>query len=143
MTRSGCNLSFYGAQESLGRRLSWFGASKMTPSGSRVVQLQHKTAFKTNCEPCLLFGIFYALLSSDTTATPQGFDMALLWVPRGLVALASAVVEGTLTECGPINGVLYTGNSSDFEDLHGQLLFTSTPHPRRRPELESSEYLLY
>ena len=27
----------------------------------------------------------------------------LLWVPRGHVALASAVLEGILTECGPIN----------------------------------------
>ena len=28
--------------------------------------------------------------------------MSLLWVPRGHVTLASAVLEGTLTECGPI-----------------------------------------
>ena len=111
----------------------------MTPSGSRVVQLQHKIVFKTNYEPCLLYGIFNARLSSDTTATPQGFDTSQLWVPRGHVALASAVLEGILTECGPINGFLCTGNSSEFEDLHGQLLSTSTPHPRRRPELEPPE----
>ena len=28
-------------------------------------------------------------------------------------------------------------NSSEFEDLHDQHLFTSTPHPRRGPELQS------
>ena len=67
--------------------------------------------------------------------------MSLLWVPRGYVALASAVLEGILTEFGPINGVfLCTGNSSEFEDLHGPLLSTSAPHPRRRPEFESPEY---
>ena len=141
MTRSGYNLYFfYGAQESLGRRLPWFGASKMTSSGSRVVQLQHKTVFKTNCEPCLLCGIFDARFSSDTITTPQGFDMSLLWVPRGHVALASAVLERPLTECGPTNGVLCTGNSSEVENYHGQLLSTSTSHPRRRPEYESPEY---
>ena len=35
--------------------------------------------------------------------TPQGFDRSLLWVPGEHVALASAVFEGTLTECGPTN----------------------------------------
>ena len=34
--------------------------------------------------------------------------MSMLWVPRGHVALASAVLEGTLTECGPINAFLCT-----------------------------------
>ena len=34
--------------------------------------------------------------------TPHGFDTILLWVPRGHVALASVVLEGTLTECVPI-----------------------------------------
>ena len=66
--------------------------------------------------------------------------MSLLWVPRGHVALASAVLEGTLTEWGPIKGVLCTDNSSKFEDSHGQLLFMSTSHPRRRPEFESQKY---
>ena len=66
--------------------------------------------------------------------------MSLLWVPRGHVTLASTVLEGTLVECGPINGFLCTGNSSEFEDLHGQLLSTSTLHPRRRPEYKSPEY---
>ena len=56
------------------------------------------------------------------------------------MGLASAVLEGTFTECGPINGFLCTGNSSEFEDLHGQLLSTSTPHPRRILGFESSEY---
>ena len=105
MTRSRCNLFFfYGAQESLGRRLPWFGASKMTPSGSRVIQLQPKTVFKTNYEPCLLCGVFYAHLSSNTTTTPQGFDMSLLWVYRGHVMLANALLEGTLTQFGLTNG---------------------------------------
>ena len=112
----------------------------MAPLGSLVVQLQHKTVFKTNCELCLLCGIFYARLSSYTTTTPQGFDMSLLWVPRGHVAPSSAVLEGTLTEYGPINGFLCTGNSSEFEDLHRQLLSTSTPHPQRRPDIEPPEY---
>ena len=66
--------------------------------------------------------------------------MSLLGVPTRHVALANAVLEDTLTECGPINGFLCTGNSSEFEDLHGKLLSTSTPHPRRRPEFESPEY---
>ena len=35
------------------------------------------------------------------------------------MALASAVLEGTLTECAN-NGFLCTGNSSEFEDLYGQ-----------------------
>ena len=61
--------------------------------------------------------MYSAVLSLGTTATPQGFDMSLMWVPRGHVALASTVLEGILTECGPINGVLCSGNSSDFEDL--------------------------
>ena len=98
MTRSGCNLSFlYGAQESLGRRLSWFGASKMTPSGpsgSRVVQLQHKT--------CLLCVIFDPRLSSDTTTIPQGFDVALLWVRRGHAALASVFWRAHLPNAGQL-----------------------------------------
>ena len=76
----------------------------MTPSGFRVVQLQHKAVFERNSEPCLLCGVFDARLRSDTTVTPQGFDMSLLWVPGGHVALASAVLVSTLTECGPING---------------------------------------
>ena len=106
-----------------------------------MVQIQPKTVFKTNCEPCLMCGIFDARLSSDTTTTPQRFDMSLLWVPRGHdVALASAILEGTLTESGPINGFLCTGNSSEYEKLHRQLLSTSTPHPRRRPESKSPEY---
>ena len=42
-----------------------------------------------------------------------------VWVPRGHVALASAVLGGTLTKCGLINGLLCSGNSSEFEDLHG------------------------
>ena len=66
--------------------------------------------------------------------------MSLLWVPGEHVALASAVLEGTLTGCGPINGFLCIGNNSEFEDLDGQLLCTSTPHPRRRPEFECPEY---
>ena len=74
-----------------------------------------------------------------TSAVLEGtwFDMSLLWVPKEHVALTSAVLESTLTECGPINGVLCTDNSSEFDDLHGQLLSTSTPHLRREPESES------
>ena len=34
--------------------------------------------------------------------------MSLLWVPRGHVALASAVLEGTLIECGSNNGFVCT-----------------------------------
>ena len=44
--------------------------------------------------------------------TPQRFDMLLLWVPRGHVVLASAVLDGILTEWGPIDGFLCTDNSS-------------------------------
>ena len=44
--------------------------------------------------------------------------MSLVWVPRGHVALASAVLEGTLTKCGPIND---SCNGKEFEDLHGEL----------------------
>ena len=124
MTRSGCHLSFFfRAQGSFGRRLPQFGASKRTPSGSRVAQIQHKTVFNNKCEPCLLCGIFGARSSSGTT-TPQGCGMSLLWVPRGHVALASAVVEGTLTQCGPSNDPC---NSCEFEDLHDQRLSTSMP----------------
>ena len=129
MAGSGCNISsFFRAQELLGRRLPWFGASKMTSSGSRVVQLQHKTVFSNKCEPCPLCGIFEARLSSGTPTTPQGFDMSLLWVPRGHVALASAVLEGTLTECGSLDGVLCTGNSSEFENLHMVNFYPRPPH---------------
>ena len=53
--------------------------------------------------------------------TPQGFDIPLLWVPRGHVARASAVLGGTLTGCGPIESFLSTGNSGDFSDHNGQL----------------------
>ena len=66
--------------------------------------------------------------------------MSLLWVSRGHVVLASVVLEGTLVQCGPINVFLCTGNGSEFEDLHGQLLSTSTTHLQRRPEFESPEY---
>ena len=105
MIRSGCNLSFFfRGQESLERRLPWFGASKTTSSGSRVVQLQHKTVLKINCEPRLPCGIFYARLSSDTTTTSEELDISLLWVPRGHVALARGVLEVTLTECGQLTG---------------------------------------
>ena len=104
------------------------------------VPITHKTVFKSKCEPCLLCGTFGACSSSATTATPQGFDMSLLWVPRRHEALASTVSEGTLTQCGPINGVLCTGNSSEFDDLHGEHLSTSTSYPRRGPESESLSY---
>ena len=83
--------------------MPWFGVPKMIPSGSRVVQLRHKTSFNSKCEPCLLCVIFGARSSSGTTATPQAFDISLLWVAREHVTLASAVLEGTLTECGPTN----------------------------------------
>ena len=102
--------------------MSWFGVSKMTPSWSRVVQLQLKTAFKSNCETRLLWGIFYARLSQGTTT-------------RGRMTLTSTVLE-----CGPINGVLCTGNSREFKDFHGKLLSTSTPYPQKNPEFESPEY---
>ena len=70
--------------------------------------------------------------------------MSLIWVPKGHVALASAVLEGTLTECGPINRFLCVDNnsSSEFDDLHGQLLSTSTSHSRRESESESPEYFM-
>ena len=45
----------------------------------------------------------------------------LLWVPRGHVARASAVLGGTLTGYGPIESFLSTGNSGDFSDHNGQL----------------------
>ena len=35
--------------------------------------------------------------------------MSLLWVPRRHVALASPVLEKTLTECGSVNGSCVTG----------------------------------
>ena len=78
----------------------------MTPSGSRVAQLQHKTVFNSIyanpvcCAACL------RRVRVLKMTTSQGLDTSLLWVPRGHVALASAVLEGTLTECGPINGFL-------------------------------------
>ena len=56
------------------------------------------------------------------------------------MTLASAVLEGTLAECGPISGFLGTDNTSEFDDLHGQLLSSSTPHPRRGPDSESPKY---
>ena len=46
--------------------------------------------------------IFEARFFSGAFTTPQGFDIPLLWVPRGHVARASAVLGGTLTGCGPI-----------------------------------------
>ena len=82
----------------------------MTPSGSRVVQLRHKTVFNSNFNSkCMLCGIFGVRSSSGTTTTPHGFDILLLGVPRGHMALARAVLEGTLTECGPINHSCVTG----------------------------------
>ena len=57
----------------------------MTPSGSRVTQLQHKAVFDRKCERCLLCDIFGVRSNSGTTTTPQGFDMSLLWVPKGHV----------------------------------------------------------
>ena len=47
---------------------------------------------------------------------PQGFDIPLMWVPKGHVARASAVLGGTLTGCGPFESFLSTGNSSEFCD---------------------------
>ena len=76
---------------------------KITPSGYQVARFQRKTVFNSQSESCLLCGISGVRSSSDTTTTPHGFDMILLWVPRGHVALASVVLEGTLTECGPIH----------------------------------------
>ena len=35
--------------------------------------------------------------------------MSLLWVPRGLVALASTVLEGAVTECRPIDNTYIKG----------------------------------
>ena len=54
------------------------------------------------------------------------------------MALASAVSEGTLAVCEPTNGFLCTGNSSEPEDLHRQLLSTSMPRPQRGPAFDSS-----
>ena len=65
---------------------------------------------------------------NDNTAK---VDMSLLWVPGEYVALASAVLEGALTECGSTNRFLCTDSDSEFGYLQGQALSTSTPHPRR------------
>ena len=45
--------------------------------------------------------------------------MSLLGVLRGQAVLASAVLDGTLTEYGPI--VNDSCRSKEFEDLHDQL----------------------
>ena len=47
------------------------------------------------------------------------------------MAVASTVSEGTLPECGLIDGVVCADNSSELDDLHDQLLSTSIPHPRK------------
>ena len=56
--------------------------------------------------------------------------MSLLWVHRGHVALASAVLEGTRTDYGSMDS---SCKSSEFEDLRDHFLSTSTPHPQRGP----------
>ena len=57
--------------------------------------------------------------------------MSQLWMPRGDVALANAVLEGPFTKSGPIKD---SCNGSRFEDLHDKHLSMPTPHPRRGPE---------
>ena len=103
---------------------------------ARVLTLSHVPTpkHKNKCEPYLLCGIFGAR-SSSTTATPQGCDMSMLWLPTGHGAVASAVLEGTLTECVPVNDSC--NSSCEFEDLRDQVLSTSIPHPRRGLESES------
>ena len=79
----------------------------MIPLGSRVAQLQHKTVFNSIYVNPVCCAASLGLVRVLKMTTPQGLDMSLLWVPRGHVALlASAVLEGTLPECGPINGFL-------------------------------------
>ena len=99
MTRSRCNIYYFfvRAQALFGRNLLRFDASKRTP------QFRHKTVFSNGYEPCLLCGIFGARSRTGTTVIPQGCNMALLWMSRKHVAHASAVLEGTLTECGSIH----------------------------------------
>ena len=61
--------------------------------------------------------------------------MSLLWVTREYVALASAVLEGTFSEYGTIDDSLEY--SCAFEDLHYNIVSTSTLRPRKEPETES------
>ena len=104
MTRAGCKLSFLSkAYKSLGRRLPLFGASKMTPSGPRWTNYSTRRSFDKNVNH-ISCAAFLKLVSFEAHShTPQGFDIPLLWVPRGHVARASAVLGGTLTGCGPID----------------------------------------
>ena len=104
----------------------WFDASKRTPSGCRMAQFRHKTVFNNGCKSCLLCGIFGARSKTYTTVIPQGCDMSLLWMSREHVAHASAVLEGTLTECGPINDSSCT---SSIRNL-GISMMNLYPHPR-------------
>ena len=76
------------------------------PLGIRVALLQDKTVHDSKCEFCLLCSMFRVRSSSATATVPRGFDMSLLWVFRGHVALASDVLEGILTKCGPIYGLV-------------------------------------
>ena len=63
--------------------------------------------FDKNVNPVCCAAFLKASLFSGTTTTPQGFDIPLLWVPRGHVARASSVLGGTLIGCGPIEIFFY------------------------------------
>ena len=96
----------------------------------RTPQFQHKTVFSNGREPCLLCGIFGARSRTSTTVIPQGCDMSLLWMSKKHVALASAVLEGTLTECRPIND--FSCNST-IRNL-GISMINFDPRPRHTHE---------
>ena len=71
-------------RKSFREKLLRFGESKRTLSGYRVTEFQHKLAYTGKCKLCLLYGRLKPRSSSGTAVTPQGCDMSMLWIRRGM-----------------------------------------------------------
>ena len=67
-----------------------------------MAEFPHTPAYTEKCKPCLLCVMFGARSGSDTTVTFQESNVSLLWMPEGHVALASAVFNCGIVECGVI-----------------------------------------
>ena len=71
-------------RKSFGEKLPWFGESKTTLSGYRVIEFQHKLAYTGKCKMCPLYGRFKPRSSSGTAVTPQGCVVSMLWMRGGM-----------------------------------------------------------
>ena len=86
-----------------------------------------KNANSVSCAACLELVQVQA-----QTITSQERNVSLLWMPRGHVALASAVYDGGIVECGAIPSPVPVGKLRLYWIIWMSFEATVQPHLRRR-----------